>query len=626
MKQTEKMQVRIQNLYKSFERQQVFSDFSYSFAFQGFYLLFGESGCGKTTLLNILSGMTDFNSGSVFIAGELFENAVDWDKISGITGYITQDTVLIDYLTVGEQLELTGADKGSVLSTLASFDMEKHYDRYPASLSGGERQRVAIVQALLQQKKILLLDEPTASLDKENKTSVFKALKSVSKNMLVICSSHDAAAKEYADNVIDFAVTEQVINDTDYTPPENKEFYQINKKVRLFPYYKKWYTWKKREHHSLIYLLIIYALVFFALLLGDNPSHKTQKSIDRIYKINHCAATAYDNGKALFDILSRNNHIYNSVMIYNGSAPDNMKNGKGHDTTIFGVLPGDADFFGLSGKIAYGKYFSGRNQVILSYGRAIEYGDPAMLIGQTLTLDLYDGTRQLEIVGIFDEFLETEIQYLRQSCINEPNSCIYLSGDYTAEFQDDNEFNWLGQRTYILYFKSYSSMRSFYNENRENTAFRLEADKIDYSIIQKFEILFYILYPFGFLIILFSIIFYYQTKRIELFYNKHLISVYDYLGFSKKEIRSCWLKGAMTENAILLATAFTISIVISFVVNAVNEHFLLVPFCIFTFNPVLIGMFVVFNILFSIFMSLLTFNKIKKISWKELFFEQRDLW
>ena len=84
----QKKLIKLISLNKNYGQQQVFSNFSYSFSENGLYLLFGESGCGKTTLLNIICGMTSFDSGKVQIAGQHFYKNVEWEKI-------TQDSALM---------------------------------------------------------------------------------------------------------------------------------------------------------------------------------------------------------------------------------------------------------------------------------------------------------------------------------------------------------------------------------------------------------------------------------------------------------------------------------------------------------------------------------------------------
>lgn len=626
MKKTKEAAINVNNICKNYGEQKVFSDFSYSFASKGFYLLLGESGCGKTTLLNILCGMTSFDKGNINFYGQTFENTVVWDNINNLVGYVTQDTVLIDYLTIGEQLEMSGKDKNTILSTLASFGIDQYYERFPAQLSGGERQRIAIAQALLYHKHILLLDEPTASLDEVNKKIIFEALKQISENLLVVCSSHDHSAVDFADNIIDFGNLENIQS---YLPERQAVFDNSdtrNKNIKLINYFQKWFTWKNRDKHSLVYLLFVYVFAFISIFLGDSPTHKTQESIAHIYKINQCISTVTDNGQELFSLLGKYNKKYEKVMIYNGSAPDITREGILHDTTLFGVLPHNPEFFKLSTKVMYGSYFSDSEQIILSYEKAREYGDPSTLIGESVMLDLFDGKQSFEIVGVFDIFTNIEMQYMKESCVSNPNNCIYINSKYTENFQNDPNFKWLGQRTYVLYFGSYSDMYNFYKSNYNNERLKLNAENIDYTIIQHFEVLFYVLYPLSYMFMLFTLLFYFQTQSIELVHNKHLISVYDYLSFDKKVIRSCWLKCTVRENFLLLVFAFIVSVIISKIANTINEYFTFVPFRVFTYNYFMICAFVLTNFLFTGILSLVSFYKIKSVTWKDLFIEQRDLW
>lgn len=622
-----KTMIKVLNLHKKFGEQKIFSGFSYTFASKGFYLLLGESGCGKTTLLNILSGMCSFDYGEICITDKSFSHSVEWNDVKSIIGFVTQNTVLLDYLTIGEQLELLGIEKHEILLKLDYFNLKDCFSKYPYQLSGGEKQRIAIIRALLQEKKILLLDEPTASLDAENKIMVFELLEKISKDILIICSSHDEVSKDYAKDVIEFDslnkyFTHKNTNNDVYCFDYNKP---LNHK-KLYPYYKKRATYPQREKHSSLYIFFTYILVFLMLFLGDYPNHKIQVSIEKIYNINHCISTVTDLGKDLYKSLKNNDNILDIVMVYNGSAPNKTKNDEYHDQVSIGVIPYSKKAFRLSQELEYGNYFSGENEVILSTGKAMEFGNPEDLIGETLTLNLYSGKEQFKIVGIFKKFSETQLQYLSESCIENANNCIFISSKYTQNFQNDKNFQWLGQRTYVLYFDSYASMQNYYENHSDNKKLNLNNDNVDYSIIQKFESAFYILYPFSFLVMLLSLLFYFQTKRTETLYNRQEISLYDYLGFDKKEIRYCWIKALLAENIFALTLAFIVTIIIAIIVNFINESIGIFPFRLLTFNAFLLLTFIICNMLFSLFVGLVNFRGLRNLNWQELFMQCNDLW
>lgn len=151
---------------------------------KGLIFLEGQSGSGKTTLLNIIAGLDKPTSGEI-------ENEYGKNYCS----MIFQDFQLIDSLTIEENLDLikeimpTSLDKKEEL--VKKYGLEKTLNHYPNQISGGEKQRVAIVRAILQNRPMIVCDEPTGNLDEENSIKIAELLFEESKNRLVIVASHD---------------------------------------------------------------------------------------------------------------------------------------------------------------------------------------------------------------------------------------------------------------------------------------------------------------------------------------------------------------------------------------------------------------------------------------------------
>ncbi|MBE5660336.1 ABC transporter ATP-binding protein [Staphylococcus sp. SS60] len=180
-----------------------------------FVILNGASGSGKTTLLTILGGLLSQSSGEVF-----YNDAPLFDKqhrpsdlrLNEI-GFIFQSSHLVPYLKVIEQLTLVGQEAGMskqeslarATELLQNIGLGHRLNVFPHQLSGGEKQRVAIMRAFMNHPKIILADEPTASLDADRATEVVEMIRHQIKehHMVGIMITHDRRLFEYADRVIE---------------------------------------------------------------------------------------------------------------------------------------------------------------------------------------------------------------------------------------------------------------------------------------------------------------------------------------------------------------------------------------------------------------------------------------
>ena len=202
---------------KSGESFKALDNFSYSFLNRGLVGIYGDSGCGKTTLLNLIGGIDTLTSGDILIDNKSltkFKNKeLDAYRNQEI-GFIFQDDNLIDNFNVFENVSLalslrkinSKKRKELVSESLKEVGILDKEKKYPSELSGGEKQRVTIARALIKKPRIILADEPTGSLDKENSFEIMKILKELSKKYLVIVVSHDEnLLNEFSDEIIKIA-------------------------------------------------------------------------------------------------------------------------------------------------------------------------------------------------------------------------------------------------------------------------------------------------------------------------------------------------------------------------------------------------------------------------------------
>src|SRR5574344_143379 len=176
------------------------TDVNISFLDAGMTFLLGESGSGKSTLLNILGGLDDPTRGEVVFFGNslslLSEEQMDSFRESCV-GFVFQELNLIEELNVEENITigysiLDKKDKVNNISNILSKVGLRGYEKRKVNeLSGGQKERVAIARALIKNPKVILCDEPTGSLDKDNSNKIFDLLNYLSKDYLVIVASHD---------------------------------------------------------------------------------------------------------------------------------------------------------------------------------------------------------------------------------------------------------------------------------------------------------------------------------------------------------------------------------------------------------------------------------------------------
>ena len=184
------MEIRLNNLNKSFDGRPVLKDVSYTFESGKLYVIKGVSGCGKTTLLNILGGVDTEYDGTCDTGGAR-------------TAMIFQKSLLLGGLTVRENLLLVRNDPQAIKRLAGQLGIAALLKKYPSEISGGERQRVSVARALLNAPGLLLADEPTASLDAENSERIAQILAGLKReDRIIIVATHEDCFDGFADAIL----------------------------------------------------------------------------------------------------------------------------------------------------------------------------------------------------------------------------------------------------------------------------------------------------------------------------------------------------------------------------------------------------------------------------------------
>ncbi|HVF95330.1 MAG TPA: ATP-binding cassette domain-containing protein, partial [Sphingomonas sp.] len=144
----------------------------------GATILFGPSGAGKTSVLNMIAGLLRPDRGHIAVAGRtLFDDGVDVPVEHRRAGYVFQEARLFPHLRVGANLRY--GNSAADITAIGFLGIGHLLDRWPRSLSGGEARRVAIGRALLSDPAFLLLDEPLSSLDRARREEVMRAIEHI---------------------------------------------------------------------------------------------------------------------------------------------------------------------------------------------------------------------------------------------------------------------------------------------------------------------------------------------------------------------------------------------------------------------------------------------------------------
>lgn len=199
--------ITIQNLCKKFDDKVLFDDFNISIPDGEFVVFCGESGCGKTTLLNMIGCLEKPDRGSIVIDGiDIWNVKKKSELFSYKLGFLFQNFALLESKTVVQNLEIiqkkARTDK-TIEEVLEAVGLQDKIDTKVYKLSGGEQQRLALARLMLKKCDVILADEPTGSLDEQNADRVMKILHMINEmGKTVILVTHSKKIIESERNVI----------------------------------------------------------------------------------------------------------------------------------------------------------------------------------------------------------------------------------------------------------------------------------------------------------------------------------------------------------------------------------------------------------------------------------------
>lgn len=322
--------ISISNLTKKFSKKIIFSNFNYKFNDTGLYIISGESGVGKTTLLNLITGIIEPDCGIIKYSKEI-------GNIHKNTSYIFQNLNLFDNLSVYENIVLVEKIRNEVLSEeyvdsiLNKLGILKLKDEKVFNLSGGEKQRLSISLAIIFKSKVIIADEPTSSLDEKNMYTILSILKELSNDILVIISTHDKKVIDnYADEVINLDKMSDYEKKVDFVEQSDikHSYFMTSFKTNLYILKKIVRKQKIRIVFSIIFLLLLISCLAFSLSISSISKAtlsekviKAQNISGFIVKDSSTSTKPNDKMADYYNVSNMNMNI-NSLVGYNEKNPE----------------------------------------------------------------------------------------------------------------------------------------------------------------------------------------------------------------------------------------------------------------------------------------------------------------
>lgn len=201
--------IQLQNVTKRIKENTVLDNVSYTFKSGFVYGLYGQNGSGKTMLLRAISGLINLDSGSIFIDGEKLHDKIEFPPETGI---VIENMELLPECSAKRNLQMLAkikniADEKDIRFSLERVGLDPDSDKKVKKFSLGMKQRLNIAQAIFENQKIILLDEPTNALDEEAVQLIYKIIREEKSRgaTIIIATHHKEDLKEVCDVILKIA-------------------------------------------------------------------------------------------------------------------------------------------------------------------------------------------------------------------------------------------------------------------------------------------------------------------------------------------------------------------------------------------------------------------------------------
>lgn len=569
--------IELRDIRKSYDRT-ILNGINLKFESGKIYIVKGVSGCGKTTLLNIL-GLIDYDFSGVY----LWDNQVMTNQNSQMNrvGYIFQNSLLISNMTIEDNLLFIKNDFSLIESYSCQLGIDKLLKKYPDELSGGERSRVAVIRALLSNPKLILADEPSASLDSENSKRLADIFSEIStEDNVIIISTHEDCFDSIADEIIhlDYGNIASIdIKDKGKKVKQSNNNIENTQRRKLSKYILRKNKVTQLGRNLLLSFMIL--LIFFSIGLLQNIQGILLDKIYSNYPMTTFDISKYDyeNIKENVDLKLYENYQYKQ---------DNF--------TCYILLNEKDSGFSFPGVLFCGNFPKNGNEVIINQvfannnfaktdfkdciGKEIEINNSKFVISGILS-DLPENNDLYNLVYYFD--------YYRQS---EDQEAVYIPYNTLKTFGqiEQTEFGNLMVVCEDLYDSS------VYNEISDIIGGSVSPwdgmAKNAQSLVNSVVI---ISLAAIFIIMLLSILFVSNEIKLDLYFRKREFGYLQIFGITKKEI----MRIVFLEKVIQAFYSLIIASLLYFVVSAILKIGWAINIAINPLWIILVGLLVILYVL-----------------------------
>lgn len=560
------MHIVLENIEKSYDRP-VLKSINYTFESGKIYVIKGVSGCGKTTLFNIIGGLEKDFSGKV-----------NKDGITKTTGYIFQDSLLLSHITIKDNLLLIKNDESLIINLCESVGVAHLLEKLPEQISGGERQRVAIVRALLLEPQILLADEPTASLDDANSENIAEIIFDLkSENRIILVATHEHYFDELADEIIYLKYGE-------IDKVEKRNFDSVKKKTALQKETLVHNTCKKKNLSlikynikrnkfrllSLLPFVIMFFLIMFVSTLQNNFAEEYMHSVKEKYPVD-----AFNISNDYLKNLSFRDEV--GVYDYYSAVED--------DVIAYYLAKERDSVLAIDGMIEYGRFPVNDNEILVTQELLVnkfnESDNFEKYVGETLNFM----NKEFVISGVLFAFGETDKNSLRNE-----NFELYLNSDIYyfrikgniifIPYNTINKFLEPQEKEYSgsIYMRAYyrdlfedtdgtSELRAYYSNGSINIFENiiLKSQRSLDNITRILLIVFFVCFVI-------SCLFMSSQIYIELFYRRKELGYLQIFGLKKHIIKKIVLMEYMMKIIVSLAMSVALYLICMIIYFAVVHH------------------------------------------------------